>query len=54
VELYSTINESEQCVVLTDCYVVARVVLRAALTNDNVTSYALLTTEDLDAKSLSC
>ena len=54
VEVDSTVNERIQRVVLTDCYVVARVVLRAALTNDNVTSHALLTTEDLDAKSLSC
>ena len=53
-ELNSTINQSIQRVVLTHSHIVACVVLRATLTNDDVACYALLTTENLNAKSLSC
>ena len=53
-ELNSTINECEQSVILTDGHVVARIVLRTALANDDVTSHALLTAENLNAESLSC
>ena len=53
-EVYCSINERIQRVVLTDGNVVTRIVLSTTLANNNVTSYALLTTEDLDAKSLSC
>ena len=54
VELNSTINERIERVVLTDSHVVARIVLCAALANDDVARDALLSTENLDAKSLSC
>ena len=53
-EVNSTVYESVEGVVLTDGYVVTRIVLRTALANDDVTSYTLLTAENLNAKSLSC
>ena len=53
-ELNCSVDKCIQRVVLTDCYVVAGIVLRAALANDDVTSNALLTAENLDTKSLSC
>lgn len=53
VEVDRSVNQSIQRVVLTDSHVVTRIVLRTALANDDVTSYALLTAEDLNAESLS-
>ena len=53
-ELYSTIAESIERIVLTHSHVVACIVLRATLANDNVTCNNLLATENLNAKSLSC
>ena len=53
-ELNRSVDECIQRVVLTDSYVVARVVLGAALANDDVAGYALLTAENLDAQSLGC
>ena len=52
-ELYSTINECEQGVILTDGHVVAGIVLRTALANDDVACETLLTAENLNAESLS-
>ncbi|SEV80244.1 hypothetical protein SAMN04487850_0048 [Prevotella aff. ruminicola Tc2-24] len=54
VELNSSINESVKRIVLTNSYVVTGVVLGTALANNDVACETLLTTEDLDAKSLSC
>lgn len=54
VEVNGTVYESVERVVLTNSYILAWVVLCTTLTNDDVTGNALLTTEDLDAKSLSC
>ena len=51
-EVYGTIYERVESVVLTDGYVVTRIVLRTTLANDDVTSYTLLTAENLNAKSL--
>ena len=53
-EVYGTVYESVESVVLTDGNVVTWVVLSTALANDDVTSYALLTAEDINAESLSC
>lgn len=52
-EIHRAIDEREERVVLADSHVVAWVVLRAALANDDVACNALLATENLDAKSLS-
>ena len=54
VELNSSVNKCIQRIVLTQSHVVACVVLRATLANDDVTSNNLLTSENLNAKSLSC
>jgi len=54
VELNGSVDECKQSVILTDGHVVTRIVLRTALANDDVTSQALLTSENLDAESLSC
>ena len=54
VELNCSIAESVQRIVLTHSHVVACIVLRATLANDDVTSNNLLTSENLYAKSLSC
>ena len=54
VELNGSVDECKQSVILTDGHVVTRIVLRTALANDDVTSHALLTSENLDAESLSC
>ena len=40
VEVYHTVYESIKCVVLTDTYVVAGIVLSAALANNNVVRLA--------------
>ena len=53
VELNCSVNECVKRIVLTNSYVVTGVVLGTTLANNNVTCDALLTTEDLDAKSLS-
>ena len=54
VELNRSVNKCIQRVVLTNSHVVTRVVLRAALANNDVACNALLTTKDLHAESLSC
>ena len=54
VELNSSVDECVKRIVLTDSYVVAGIVLCATLANDDVTSNALLTAENLDTQSLSC
>lgn len=51
-ELYSTIAKSEESMILTHTYVLARIVDGTTLTNDNVTCNAFLTTVDLNAKAL--
>ena len=48
VEIYHTVNESIQGVVLADTHVLTRVVLCAALANDDVAGNTLLTTPDLN------
>ena len=48
-ELYSTVNESIQGVVLTHSNVSAGVVTSTALANDNVACDTLFTAENLDA-----
>ena len=53
-ELHGSVDECIECVILTDSYVVAWVVLGATLTNDDVASHALLTAENLDTQSLGC
>ena len=53
VEVDRSVNQRVQRVVLTNSHVVTWVVLGATLANDDVTSHALLTAEDLDAQSLS-
>jgi len=52
-ELYDSINESIERVVLAHSNVSAGIVTCAALANDNVACHALLTTKNLDAQSLS-
>ena len=53
-ELNGSVNKCIERIVLTHSNVIACVVLRTTLTNDNVTSQNLLTAEDLHAKSLRC
>lgn len=45
------VNESVQCVILTDTYILAWVVLSTTLTNDNVASLHCLSTEVLQTES---
>ena len=52
-ELYGSINESIESVVLAHSNVSAGIVTSTTLTNDNVASNALFTTKNLDAQSLS-
>ena len=52
-ELYGSVNESIESVVLAHSNVSAGIVTCATLTNDNVASNALFTTKNLDAQSLS-
>ena len=52
-ELYGSIYESIERVVLTHSNVCAGIVASAALANDDVACHALLTSENLDAQSLS-
>ena len=54
VELNSTIAESIERIILTHGNIVACIVLRATLANDDVTCNNLLTAENLNTKSLSC
>ena len=49
VEFYHTVNESEECVVLTHTHVLAGIVNSTALTHDDVACYAGLTTPNLNA-----
>ena len=52
-ELYGTIHESIESVVLAHSNVCAGIVTCTALANDDVACYALFTSENLDAQSLS-
>ena len=52
VEVYSTVNESIEGVILTLCNACTWEVLVATLANDDVACYNLLTTENLNTKSL--
>ena len=52
VEVYHTVNESIQGVVLADTHVLTWVVLCAALANDDVAGDTLLATPDLNTLSL--
>ena len=52
-ELYGTIYESIESVVLAHSNVCAGVVTSTTLANDDVACYALFTSENLDAQSLS-
>ncbi len=49
VESNNTVNESEERVVLAHAYILAGIVNRTALTNDDVASYAGLSTPNLNA-----
>ena len=53
-EIDCSVNKCIKSVILTHSNIVACVVLRTTLTNDNVTSNNLLTAKNLDTKSLSC
>ena len=53
-ELYRSVNECIEGVVLTHTNIVTGVVLRATLANNNVACNNLLATENLNAESLSC
>ena len=46
--------EGIECVIAAHTDVLAGIVLRATLTNDDVASYTLLTTKNLHAESLCC
>ena len=48
-ERYNTVNESEQSMIFTHTYVLTRIVYSTTLANDDVTSYAVLTTPNLNA-----
>lgn len=48
-EINSAINQGIESIVLANTHVVARIVLSTALTHDNVSCDALLTTPNLDA-----
>ena len=50
-ELYSTINQGIEGVVLAHAYVLARTVLGTALTADDVTGLGKLTTKNLHAEA---
>lgn len=52
VEVYCTVYESVESIVLTLCYIFAREMLVTTLANDDVACDALLTTPNLDAESL--
>ena len=52
VEVYSTVYESVESIVLALCYIVAWEVLVTALAYDDVACYTLLTTPNLDTESL--
>jgi len=54
VEVHCAVDESIQSVILTNSNAVTRIVLRAALANDDVAGLHLLATPDFHAKSLSC
>lgn len=49
VEVYNSINECIKSVILTDTYILARVVASTALANDNVACNTCLTTPNLNA-----
>ena len=51
-EVHNTVNKCEERIVFTDAHVLAGVVFRATLTNDDVTSSNLLSAINLNAKSL--
>ena len=51
-ELHGSVYESEERVVLAHAYVLAGIVHRSALTNDNVARLCELTAEQFDAESL--
>ncbi len=53
-ELYGTVYECVEGIILTNSNVVTRIVLCTTLTNDDVASQTLLTAENLDAQSLCC
>ena len=53
-ELDRSVNEGVKSVVLANSNVVTRIVLGATLANDDVAGDTLLTTINLNAKSLSC
>lgn len=48
-EIYHAVSESEESVVAADSYVLSRIMHSAALTNDNVASFAYLPAENFDA-----
>ena len=52
VEIHHAVNKCIQCVILTDTYVLSRIVLRAALANDDVAGCHALTTPDFHTESL--
>ena len=53
-EGYHAVHEGIECVVTAHADVLAGIVLRATLANDDVTSNAVLTTKNLHTESLCC
>ncbi len=53
-EIYGSVYQCVECVVLANTYILARVVLRAALANDDVACNGFLATPNLNTKSLCC
>ena len=51
-KVHNTVDKCEERIVFTDAHVLAGVVFRATLTNDDVTSSNLLSAINLNAKSL--
>lgn len=50
-EHYHSVDESEQCVILTHSDIKAGMMLSSALTLDDITSFAVGATEDFNTKS---
>ncbi len=50
-ESHNTVSKCEQSVVLTDTYILAWIVYSTTLTNEDVTSFSILTTEQLNTES---
>lgn len=53
-ELYGSVNQCIQGIILADTYILTRIMTSTALTYNHITSDALLTTEYLYTESLCC